>query len=82
MLRLGCFGCLTLLLLLGIVGAAAWGSYQMTRTPEIVGAPSAPADGIRAQQKIFELIRRTGSGKPHTVVLSEREVNAFLNRHL
>ena len=82
MLRLGCFGCLTLLLLLGIVGAAAWGSYQMTRTPEIAGAPSAPADGIRAQQKIFELIRRAGSGRPHTVALSEREVNAFLNRHL
>lgn len=82
MLRLGCFGCLTLLMLLGLVGAAAWGTYQITRTPEIAGPPSTPADGIRAQQKIFEIIRRSGSGRPHTVTLSEREVNAFLSRHL
>lgn len=82
MLRLGCFGCLTLLLLLGLVGAAAWGAYQMTRTPDFVGAPTTPADGFRAQQKIFEIVRRAGSGRPHTVALSEREVNAFLSRHL
>ena len=82
MFRLGCFGCLTLLFVVGVVGSAAWGTYQLTRPPAIAGAPSAPADGLRAQQKIFEIIRRSGSGRPHTVSLTEREVNAFLSRHL
>jgi len=81
-LRLGCFGCLTLLLSLALVGGVLWGAFQVTRTPDFVGPSSAPADGIRAQQKIFEIIRRSGSGRPHTVALSEREVNAFLERHL
>lgn len=82
MFRLGCFGCLTLIVVLLVVGGAAWGTYQLTRAPGFVGAPTTPADGIRAQQKIFDVIRRSGSGRPHTVALSEREVNAFLNRHL
>ena len=82
MLRLGCFGCLTLIVVLGLVGAVGWGTYQLTRAPEIVAAPVSPADGLRAQQKIFEIIRRSGGGRPHTVVLSEREVHAFVSRHL
>jgi hypothetical protein len=80
--RLGCFGCLTLILVISLVGVAAWGTYQLTRTPAFVGAPTTLADGVRAQQKIFDVIRRSGSGRPHTVALSEREVNAFLSRHL
>jgi hypothetical protein len=81
-LRLGCLGCLTLLVLLALVGAASWGVLQVTQAPDFVGAPSTPADGIRAQQKIFEVLRRAGRGRPHTVVFSEQEVNAFLSRHL
>jgi hypothetical protein len=81
-LRLGCFGCLTVIVLLALVGAAAWGTFQITRAPDIAGAPTSPADGIKAQQKIFDVIRRAGSGRPHAVTLSEREVNAFLSRHL
>ena len=75
MLRLGCFGCLTLLLLLGLVGAAAWGAYQMTRTPDFVGSPTTPADGLRAQQKIFEIVREINSqGTPILLV----EQNALM----
>jgi hypothetical protein len=81
-LRLGCFGCLTALVILAVVGALAWGTLQTTRAPHLVGAPTSPADGVRAQQKIFEVIRRSGSGRPHAVTLSERELNAFLGRHL
>jgi len=81
-LRLGCFGCLTLIILLALAGAAAWGTFQVTRAPEIAGAPTSAADGLKAQQKIFDVIRRAGSGRPHTVTLSERELNAFLRRHL
>ena len=82
MLRLGCFGCLTLLVLIAVMGALVWGVFQMTATPVVIATPSAPADGIRAQQKIFDLLRRAGSGRSQTVTLSERELNAFLSRHL
>src|ERR1051325_4940605 len=52
------------------------------RTPDFAGGPVTAADGLRAQQKIFDVIRRAGSGRPHNVTLSERELNAFLGRHL
>jgi hypothetical protein len=81
-LRLGCFGCLTIVILLTVVGAVGWGTFQMTRTPDLAGTPSSPADGIRAQQKIFDLLRRASGGRPHTATLSEAEVNGFLSRHL
>ena len=40
-----------------------------------------PADGSRAQQKLFELTRRR-RGPAETVVITEAEVNALLSRHL
>ena len=82
MLRLGCFGCLTLLVVIAAVGGIGWGIFQVTRAPDIALAPTSSGDGLRAQQKIFDVIHRTGGGRSHTVSLSEREVNAFLSRHL
>lgn len=82
MLRLGCSGCLTLLLLLALIAGGAWVTYRALGTPDLASAPVAAADGIRAQQKIFEVMRRAGSGRPHTVTFSERELNAFVGRHL
>jgi hypothetical protein len=81
-LKLGCFGCLSLFILTTVLGVFGWGVFQLTRAPEIVGSPTSPVDGLRAQQKIFDALRRAGSGRPHTVALSEQEVNAFLERHL
>jgi hypothetical protein len=81
-LRLGCLGCLTALVLTSIAAGTVWGVFQMMRPAEIVGAPTAPADGFRAQQKIFDVIRRGAEDRPRTVSLTERELNAFLNRHL
>ena len=81
-LRLGCFGCLTVVILVALLGGGAWAVMQVLRTPDIATAPITATDGIRAQQKIFEVLRRSGSGRPHTVALNEREVNAFLGRHL
>ncbi len=82
MLRLGCFGCLTVVVVLTLVAALAWGAFQISRAPDFIAAPTSVADGVRAQQKIFDVLRRAGSGRPHTVTLQERELNAFLNRHL
>jgi hypothetical protein len=80
-LRLGCSGCVSVLILIAMVVGGAWAGYQITRTPEFIEIP-APADGLRAQQKIFDVLRRAGSGRTHSATLSEREVNAFLGRHL
>src|SRR5438445_11941056 len=43
-----------------------------------------PADGVNAQQKIYEMVGRGPGGKrtPRSVALSEQELNAFLARHL
>ena len=82
MFRLGCFGCLTVLFLIALVGMAGWALVQIERAPDIAAPPTSAADGLRAQQKIFDVLRRAGGGRPHTATLSEREVNAFLSRHL
>jgi len=80
--RLGCFGCLTVLLLLAFLGLGGWGLVQVARAPDIAAPPTTAIDGQRAQQKIFDVIRRAHSGRPTTVTLTDREVNAFLSRHL
>ena len=54
----------------------------MLRSPDFIAPPFTKADGVRAQQKIFDLLRRTGSSRPRAVSLSDRELNAFLARHL
>ena len=71
-----------MLLFMAVIGGGAWCLVQMGRMPDLVPVPIGPADGARAQQKIFELVRRTDAGRPYTVSLSEREVNAFVRRHL
>ena len=82
MLRLGCFGCIGALIVGALLTVSVWSVVQATRPPDMGVIQTSPADGFRAQQKIFEIVRRTRSGRPHTVELTEREVNAFLGRHL
>ncbi len=85
-MRLGCLGCLTLLVILALVGSTAWLVIQTLQEPEVVPIAAATvADGVRAQQKIFEVVRRgaqRGDKDAEPVVLTERELNAFLSRHL
>ena len=59
-----------------------WAVYQMARPPDVPTVTIVAGDGLSAQQKIFELVRRSGSGRARAVTLSEREVNGFLRRHL
>ena len=84
-MKLGCIGCLTLVLLTATFGATLWGAVQTLRAPEFPSAETSPVEGVRAQQKIFEIARRgarRGDKAGEPIVLSEGELNAFLSRHL
>lgn len=85
-MKFGCMGCFVLLLILAVVlvgGAVALyyaGSvFDMPAFPRVEYTPS---DGHRAQQKLFELAARDSKRSAEPVVLTERELNAFLARHL
>lgn len=70
---------------MALVGGGTWLGYRMLREPDFSVITVAAADGVRAQQKMLEVVRRaTGRSGPRgePVVLSERELNAFLARHL
>src|SRR5262245_8039576 len=84
-MKLGCAGCLSTLVGLAlvalvVVSAVGVGS-RLLGQPTIAPAVTTPADGSRAQQKLFELTRRR-RGSPETVIITEPELNALLTRHL
>lgn len=87
-MKLGCMGCLILILILAVVlvgGAVAlYYAGSIFDMPVMPAAQFTASDGYRAQQKLFDLARRSSSRSPDTepVVLTERELNAFLARHL
>jgi len=62
-----------------------WVGRRIHQEPEIVANPGTADDGVRGQQKIYD-IARGGPGRPRArsrqVVLSEPELNGFLFRHL
>jgi len=82
--RLGCGGCLSTVGVLVAVGvltvAGGWAVVRLFEPPVVEAIRFAPDDGVRAQQKIFDLARRRTRAGP--VVLSEAELNAFVSRHL
>jgi hypothetical protein len=84
-MRLGCASCLSaavgLALLVLIVGATFGIGARILGQPTITPVVTTPADGSRAQQKLFELTRRR-RGHAETVIITEPEVNALLTRHL
>jgi hypothetical protein len=84
-MRLGCLGCLALLIAVLSTAAALRLGIQAIREPDVTGVATTPEDGRRAQQKIFQIMRRGAHGGEkdgHSIVLSERELDAFLSRHL
>ena len=75
-------GCVTTLLVLGLlisVGAGAWGMARALQDPEDVTVVFTAEDAARAQQKLYRLVR--GAAR-ESVVLSEAEVNAFVSRNV
>lgn len=76
----GC-GCLSVLLLallgIGILTGAAWTMARISARPPLEAGVTTAAEGRRAQQKLFDIARGKGD-----VVLTDRELNALLSRHL
>ncbi len=87
-MRLGCIGCLLLIILILVVVLATAGilflSANIYGVPEVVQTEFTRSDGYAAQQKLFEVLQRQSgrSSRKDPLVLSDREVNAFLSRHL
>ncbi len=82
-MRLGC-GCLsTLFFVAFLVAGTAWMAQGVLQPPDLSPVTFAAADGVSAQQKVYDLVGRSASKRtPRSVVLSERELNAFFARHL
>ena len=85
-MKFGCMGCFVLLLILAValVGGAVALYYagSLFDMPAIPSIEYTPSDGHRAQQKLFELATRDSRRSAESVVLTERELNAFLAQHL
>jgi hypothetical protein len=87
-MRLGCFGCLFLIVALLIVVVVVLGvvflSTNLLSAPQVRPVPFSKGDGYAAQQKLFEVaLRQSGrSSRRDPIVLTEPEANAFLARHL
>ncbi len=87
-MRLGCIGCLLVIILILVVLLVAAGiiflSANIYGVPEVALTEFTRSDGYAAQQKLFEVLQRESgrSSRREPIVLSDREVNAFLSNHL
>jgi hypothetical protein len=87
-MRIGCFGCLAVLVVVMAMVMAALGlifmSGNITSAPDTQPTRYSRADGLAAQQKLYEVVlRQSGrSSRQDPVVITEPEANAFLANHL
>ena len=86
-MRPGCgCGCLTVVLVGLLVLGTVWYGRGMFERPANSYEVGTVVDGRRAQQKLFELSGKLASGrrdqKKVSVTISDREINAFLARHV
>jgi hypothetical protein len=84
-MRLGCGGCLGVLVLLGVstvaLGTGIWIGTRLTEPPVSRGDQGDATAARLAQQRMAELVR-PGRGPRSPVEVSERELNAFLARNV
>jgi hypothetical protein len=87
-MRLGCFGCLFLIVLILILAVVALGviflSTNIFAVPDTRPSPYSKADGWATQQKLYEIAQRQAgrSSRKDPIAITEAEANAFLTRHL
>ena len=85
-MRGGCAAALGItLVVVGLTGGTVWIGFRLLQEPQVTAAQGTPEDGIRAQQKIFDIARaepaRRG-GRPHQTSITEAELNRFLSKNL
>ena len=87
-MRPGCLGCGLLVVVLLAVGVAVAGglflSVNIFLDPDVRPASFSKSDGFSAQNKLLEVVLRQSGRSERTdpIVVTEREANAFLSRHL
>jgi hypothetical protein len=87
-MKLGCFGCLLLIVTLLVVAVVVLGviflSTNIFSPPDVPTAPFTRNDGYAAQQKLYEVASRQAgrSSRRDPIVITQPEANAFLSRHL
>lgn len=80
---MGCLGTIVLAVLLTAVGiGVVLGLVRATQAPDVVLPVTTAADGLRAQQKLYDIVRGQPRGGSKEIALTEAELNAFLSRHL
>jgi hypothetical protein len=88
MTRFGCVGCFSITAFLALIALVLLGGLALSSN--IFEIPSAPRqdfsqeDGRRFQQKLAEILLRDSnvSFRKEPIIISQRELNAFLVRHL
>jgi len=87
-MRLGCAGCLILVVLLTFIGGLVGGfvvlSGNMLEEPRFEVVAWSRSDASAARYKLREVaLRETGqSGRQDPIIVSEREINALVASHL
>ena len=84
-MRLGCALLVAALIgACGLFAGSVWIGPRLFQEPEIAAAAGTAEDGIRCQQKMFQIATggRVKGGPTRPVALSEPELNAFFSRHL
>ena len=88
MTRFGCIGCFTIIAVLALTAVVLLGGIALSTN--LFDLPSLPRqdfsqeDGRRFQQKVAEILLREAnvSSRKDPIVITQRELNAFLQRHL
>jgi hypothetical protein len=87
-MKLGCFGCLLLIVTLLVVVVVVLGvvflSTNIFSPPDVPTVSFTRNDGYAAQQKLFEVVSRQAgrSSRRDPIVITQPEANAFLSKHL
>ena len=87
-MKLGCAGCLVLVIavifLVVMAGAFLFLSDNIFEELRFVALDGSPANASTARGKLHEIVQRdTGqSGRQDPIILTEREINALVARHL
>jgi hypothetical protein len=87
-MKLGCAGCLLLIVALTFLAALVGGFFVLSGNifaePHFEVLDWSRADASATRSKLYEIVQRdTGqSGRQDPIILTERETNAWLSRHL